>query len=105
MKWIASFFSEVSQIAQMILIFAAVSLILLIYTHLHIESAIIKRQIVRQTFEKEELLRRNQALHKAISNLNWRAGQKNWQSNLTLPPYKKNKIVKVKLPENLTKER
>ena len=88
------YFFNLPKTFGLILFFSLLSLLLLLYTHQHIEVALINSKIKRLLREKKELESRNQALKEALSELN----PKRWYFYKKRAPYQNSKILHIHLP-------
>lgn len=90
------------QMLRTLLIFSLPFTGLLYYTNLHIETALLRRDIRQATIEQQRLMRENAALKGAIAELGPTGYESHfWKLYGALPHYEDNEVVRIQLPENL----
>jgi len=91
--------NEIFRMFALLCIVAIPFLLLLLYTRLSIKTSLLERDIHSLSSQRNELMRKNNALKEELMRLAGRSGldRMYWKKSGTLPFYIRNKVVTVKL--------
>lgn len=101
MTRLAPQFSRWTEMFAVLLLITIPFLLLLLYTGMRVETAILRREIRNSIDRRDELVRKNTALRNEVAELSGNVLERlYWKRNGLLPFYVKNRVVNIRMPDN-----